>query len=79
VATAARETTAFLGDSGAALLVPDDAAALAGAIVRVLTEPGLAERMAEAAAALAHRPDVTWDGRARSLIAALRPGTPPSG
>lgn len=76
VATATRETAAFLGHTGAALLVPDNPTALADAIIRVLTEPGLAERMAEAAATFARRPDVTWDGRARSLLAALLPGTP---
>ncbi len=77
VATAAGETAAFLRDSGAALLVPDDPGSLADALVRVLAEPGLAERMADAASALACRPDVTWDGRARSLLAALLPTADP--
>jgi glycosyltransferase involved in cell wall biosynthesis len=74
VATRARETAAFLEGTGAALLVGDTPKELAGGIVRVLAEAGLAERMAAAAVELADRPDVTWDGRARSLIAALLPG-----
>jgi glycosyltransferase involved in cell wall biosynthesis len=73
VATAATETSSFLAGTGAALLVADDPSALAAAIVRVLAEPGLAERMAAAAASLATRADVTWDGRAGSLLSTLLP------
>jgi glycosyltransferase involved in cell wall biosynthesis len=71
VATRAHETAAFLEGTGAAVLVGDTAEELAEGLVRVLTEPGLAERMASAAGELADRPDITWDGRAATILKAL--------
>jgi glycosyltransferase involved in cell wall biosynthesis len=51
-------------------LVPvDDAAALAGALIRVLSEPGLAERLGEAATARLRATD-PWSAFASGLLAA---------
>jgi glycosyltransferase involved in cell wall biosynthesis len=65
--------------AGAALLVdPEDESALAGAMARVLTEPGLAAAMA--ARGRARADDYTWEGSAARLLAAYRAacaGQPP--
>ena len=52
------------------VVVPvDDAAALAGALIRVLSEPGLAERLGEAATARLRATD-PWSAFASGLLAA---------
>ena len=71
VATAAAETSAVLDGSGAGLVVGDDPAGIAGGLLRVLREPGLAEEMARAARTLACRPEMTWDNRAERLLSTL--------
>ncbi len=59
-----------LTDGRNALLVPpDDAAALASALTRLIADPALGRRLGEAAHALA--PEYTWDMRARRLEVAL--------
>jgi glycosyltransferase involved in cell wall biosynthesis len=71
VATRAHETAVFLEGTGAAILVDDTPEDIAGGLIRVLIEPGLAERMAAAALELACRPTNTWDGRAKEIVDAL--------
>ena len=51
----------------ALLVTPGDTAALAGAIERLLAEPGLASRLARAA--LERVPEYSWDRRAERLDA----------
>ncbi|HSN74728.1 MAG TPA: glycosyltransferase, partial [Anaerolineae bacterium] len=59
VATAVGGVPEMVHDGGDALLAPpDDPAALALAIMRLLREPGLAERLSQAAIANAQR--FTW-------------------
>lgn len=56
---------------GAGLTVPhDDTAALAGALRRVFSEPGLATRLRAGAGALA--PEMSWDAVARRYVALAR-------
>lgn len=69
VATAVGGIPEMLHDGRDALLVaPDDPEALAGAVQRVLSEPGLAERLSEAAAVNAQR--FTWPA-VRTQLAAV--------
>lgn len=71
VATAAVETAAFLGRWDCGVVVGDRPDELAEGIRRVLQEPGLAERLAVRARAVAGDPALTWDGRAEQLLASL--------
>ncbi|HET6380598.1 MAG TPA: glycosyltransferase [candidate division Zixibacteria bacterium] len=71
VATATDELRALLEPDGTALLVDDAPRAIADGLLRVLTEPGLAEDLARRSRAMAQRPEMTWDGRARDILAAL--------
>jgi glycosyltransferase involved in cell wall biosynthesis len=67
IATAFPHAVELLG-GGAGLVVPHgDSAAMAGALRRVLTEPGLAARLGDAAAALA--PQLLWPAVAESYRA----------
>jgi glycosyltransferase involved in cell wall biosynthesis len=77
VATSAAETASFLEATGAALLVRDDPRDIARGILRLLTEPGLAEQMGLHAKAFASQPDVSWIGRARAMLDALLPASRP--
>ena len=60
------DTAELLTDGETALLVhPDDPAAAADALDRLLADAGLARRLADAAFALAR--GLTWDDRARRI------------
>lgn len=70
LAPAAPDTAELLADGGNALLVPPgDIAAVARALDRILSEPGLAARLG--AAALASAAGLTWDKRAEKIEAFL--------
>ncbi len=67
VATAVDGTPEIVRDGETGLLVPPgEAGALAAALARVLDEPGLAARMAEAALRIG-RAEYTWDANARTM------------
>jgi glycosyltransferase involved in cell wall biosynthesis len=71
VATRSAATAAVLDGTDAALLVGDSPAELAAGITRILDDDRLAGDLARNARALAERPDMTWDHRARTLLACL--------
>lgn len=73
VSTASAATVAVIGETGAALLVPDNADLLAVAIGRVLDEPALASDMAISARRLAESDDWTWGSRATRILDTLLP------
>jgi glycosyltransferase involved in cell wall biosynthesis len=78
IATDAAETASILERSGAGLVVDETPDALAAAIERVLSEPGLADRLASRARAFATLPGSTWDARASKILEHLV-GSPRSG
>ncbi|HEX2141699.1 MAG TPA: glycosyltransferase, partial [Candidatus Limnocylindria bacterium] len=71
VATDTREIRAVLEPTDAGLLVDDAPEAIAGGLLRVLREPGLAEELAARSRALATDASMTWDGRAADILRAL--------
>jgi glycosyltransferase involved in cell wall biosynthesis len=71
VATCSDETRRLLEPTEVGVVVDDVPRALAAGLLRVLTEPGLAEILAARARALAVVPDLTWDARARTVTQAL--------
>lgn len=72
LAPVAPDTAELLGDRDNALLVPpDDPAAAARALDRILQEPGLAERLGRSA--LATAAGLTWDKRAEKIETFLSP------
>jgi glycosyltransferase involved in cell wall biosynthesis len=74
VATECTETARILAPTEAGILVTDTSAALADAIVRVLTDDDLANRLAHRARALAQAPGMSWDARAQTVLTSLLPG-----
>jgi rhamnosyl/mannosyltransferase len=69
VATAVDGTPEIVRDGRTGLLVPpSDPGALAGALGRVLDEPGLAARMGEEALRIG-RAEYTWEANARRMTA----------
>ena len=71
VATAVNETERLLDGAGAGIVTPDTPEGLAGGIVRMLEDHGLAARYAAAARAYATAPENTWDARARTVLESL--------
>ena len=70
LAPVAPDTAELLRNGDNALLVPpDDPAAAAAALDRILHEPGLAERLSRSA--LARAAELTWDSRAEKIEAFL--------
>lgn len=73
LAPVAPDTAELLRDGETALLVPpDDEAAAASGLDRLLGDPALAERLGAAAAALAQ--SLSWDARARRILDFLAAG-----
>src|SRR5574338_27512 len=71
VATATAATAEILDGGRAAILVGDAPSEIAEGLLRVLRDPALAAAMAAASRALAESDAMTWDRRARDLLAAL--------
>jgi glycosyltransferase involved in cell wall biosynthesis len=71
VATDTIETRALIEASGAGTVTPDTAAGLAGGILPILEDEGLARHFADNARQYACSPDATWDARAATVLATL--------
>jgi glycosyltransferase involved in cell wall biosynthesis len=65
---------AYLGSSGAAMLVVDTADAIAAAIGRIFRDDDFAAGLARSARAFAEAPSSTWSGRAATVVSSLVAG-----
>ena len=71
VATAATETAGILAASGAGIATPDTPEGLAGGLLQVLADAGLARRLAANARTFAMSTEATWDARALTVLRTL--------
>jgi Glycosyl transferases group 1 len=71
VLTASAENRRIVHETGAGLLVEDDAASMAAGIAQLLDDEGLAADLARRARNVAESPSWTWDARATAVRAAL--------
>jgi glycosyltransferase involved in cell wall biosynthesis len=71
VATDTSQSRAIIEASGAGTVTADTAAGLAGGILPILEDAGLARRLAESARRYACSPESTWDARARTVLTSL--------
>ena len=74
VVTDSAATRAYLGSSGAAMIVADTPGAIAEAIDRIFRDDDLANGLGARARAFAEAPSSTWSGRAATVISALLGG-----